>query len=224
MARFTGSGAFTVPAGDYARVHDIDFQNTGGVTVSASNAQLRSCRIARELTVTSILYVSVYECYLDEVTWSGNSGQLTGSVVLDGIAWSGDYGMIHDCFIDDEVVVTGDQFQFRDNRCDHNGDLLQITADDALVVGNYFEPTGGDAVVIAGNRNQVMSNRFLPGGSADSAVTLNSGECNMVVGNDLGDSGDYATDAIVDNAANTQLFWPNDATYGDNFTDCGTGS
>jgi len=46
----------------------------------------------------------------------------------------------------------------------------------------------------------------------------------MVVGNDFGDPDGYGTDAFNDTASNTQIFWPADATYGDNFTDCGSGS
>jgi len=47
------------------------------------------------------------------------------------------------------------------------------------------------------------------------------GVCHIVVGNSLGATTDYGTD-VLNPGADTQLFWPADATYGDNFTDCAT--
>lgn len=53
-------------------------------------------------------------------------------------------------------------------------------------------------------------------------VSASTCDCNMVVGNDLGDPADYGTDALNDAGTDTQLTYPNDPTYGDNFTDCDT--
>lgn len=80
----------------------------------------------------------------------------------------------------------------------------------------------------ASNRNMIQNSKFralLSGGTTRYGVNVSgSGECNIVVGNDLGDPDDYATDALGNTASNTQLFYPADATYGDNWTDCGSGS
>jgi hypothetical protein len=87
-----------------------------------------------------------------------------------------------------------------------------------------------DAINISGNssRNLISGCKIRPrttGNTTRYGVNVGgTGECNMVVGNDLGDPDDYGTDALVDSASNTQLFWPGDATYGDNFTNCGSGS
>ena len=54
-------------------------------------------------------------------------------------------------------------------------------------------------------------------------VNMAGGDCNIVVGNDLGPSADYGTDALsTAGSTNTQLTYPADPTYGDNFTDCPT--
>lgn len=87
-----------------------------------------------------------------------------------------------------------------------------------------------DNIHISGtsNRNLVQGNKVIPSTNNPPqtryGVNVAGGECNMVVGNDLGDPDDYGSDALSDSGANTQLVYPADATYGDNFTDCGTGS
>ena len=59
-------------------------------------------------------------------------------------------------------------------------------------------------------------------GATRSAINIAGGDCYRVAGNDLGDPSTYATDALIDAGTDTQLTWPNDPTYGDNFTICPT--
>ncbi len=116
---------------------------------------------------------------------------------------------------------------------------LQITDSDRVTVqGCTFNPEDDpgaddtwDLIFIDGTSSRcfVTANQLIPDGSAGNqnryGVNLDgTGECNIVVGNDFGDPDDYATDAWNDAMSNTQQFWPADATYGDNFTDCGSGS
>lgn len=51
-------------------------------------------------------------------------------------------------------------------------------------------------------------------------ISTSDCDCNIVVGNILGDPADYGTDALTDAGTDTQKFWPADATFGDNFTIC----
>jgi hypothetical protein len=114
---------------------------------------------------------------------------------------------------------------------------VQLTdCSNCLVAANIINSSGlatddtYDAIHLDGDsfRNLITGNKLIPptaGNAPRYGVNIaTTDECNIVVGNDLGDPDDYGTDALNDNGANTQLFWPNDATYGDNFTDCGTGS
>ena len=111
--------------------------------------------------------------------------------------------------------------------------ILITNSDRCSVTGNVVEAASQDAtntsdqIQVTGDRNTVQANKLIPLGGAfvpRYGVNVVSGECNMVVGNDLGDPDDYGTDALNDTGANTQLFYPADVIYGDNFTDCGTGS
>lgn len=137
---------------------------------------------------------------------------------------------LRDCNLT-SLTVTADDVDMQGCHLTGSSDGCVWTGADGLIVGNTFFENGTltnntyDSLRVTGNRNQVMSNRFIPAtGSTRYGVNIVSGECNMIVGNDLGDPDDYATDALNDGGANTQLFWPADATYGDNYTDCGSGS
>lgn len=103
-------------------------------------------------------------------------------------------------------------------------------ADNTVYASSRNATNTFDNIIVDGDsaRNFIHDNTLvLPSSGPVPRYGVNiatTDECNIVVGNDLGDPDDYGTDALNDNGANTQLFWPNDATYGDNFTDCGTGS
>lgn len=125
------------------------------------------------------------------------------------------------------VAVTGNTVRWASgNGIDYDGDDGLIASN--VVFGSSQDTTNTfDNIQVSGNRNLTEANKLVPATTAPLTrygVNVVSGECNMVVGNDLGDPDDYGTDALNDAGANTQLFWPNDATYGDNFTDCGSGS
>lgn len=120
------------------------------------------------------------------------------------------------------------------DQCGQHGLLIDGASDNRI--SGQFYANGSDttntydniSITGASNRNFINQCVLRPRVSgADTRYGVNvggTGECNMVVGNDLGDATDYGSDALNDAASNTQLFWPADATYGDNFTDCGSGS
>lgn len=208
MCVFTGTGTFTL-AGSNSRIHDVLFSNSGGtVVLSGERSVARNLHTQGTLEITGN-YVQIQDSNIRDTTWSGHSGGLADSFVVVGT-----------------IDVTGDRTRIEDTIFTSAAGL-DIEADDCVIAGNVFYNTssGDDSVAVNGDRNMVQANKFVPNvGNTNSAVNIESGECNMVVGNDLGDVDDYATDALIDSGANTQLFYPNDATYGDNFTDCGTGS
>jgi len=147
----------------------------------------------------------------------------------------------------DFITVTGNVFASSEHGvwltnssdCAITGNLIHwsgfhgiyVAGNHNTVVGNrIIDPATGsggsyDGIYVAGNRNLIEANQINPeSANTRNGVNVASGECNMVVGNDLGDCDLYTSDCLTDTGANTQLFYPNDATYGDNFTDCGTGS
>lgn len=79
-----------------------------------------------------------------------------------------------------------------------------------------------DAVHLSGSSDRCrISTRVvvLTSGQPRYGVNDTTTGCNRVVDNDLGPVADYGTDAL-NTGANTVIDWPNDPTYGDNFTDC----
>jgi hypothetical protein len=82
--------------------------------------------------------------------------------------------------------------------------------------GIRLSGASGDESYIHGNRLIVFS--F--GNAPRYGVNVSAATCenNIIVGNDLGDPADYGTDALNDAGTGTILTYPNDATYGDNFT------
>lgn len=190
--------------GASARIHDVNFQLTGG-GVELRNGGQDARNINGPLSVV------------------GDDAVVTDSVIRVG-TWAGEAGQMKNCQISASLTVTADYMRVQDCFFDR-GDGLTVNANRALVQGNLFEEQGStdDAVAIDGDRNLVQNNRFIPSiGFTNSAVNIVGGDCNMVVGNDLGDPADYATDALIDGGTNTQLTWPADPTYGDNFTGCDT--
>lgn len=182
---------------------------TSGVVATAERIALRGCSIydgsgyGVDLSVSALgNRVTVADCFV--VGFSLNNVRVTGP---EGSVF------IHDNFIDS---------------ANQHGMVLET--DRAVVQGNYFSDNGAfptntyDHLTINGDRNLVTGNVFVGSALPRYGVNILGGECNMVAGNDLGDPDDYGTDALNDAGANTQLFWPADATYGDNWTDCGSGS
>lgn len=208
MARFTGSGTFTL-AGSNSRIYDILFESSASTLVlSGERAVARNIHVQGTLEVTGN-YIQIEESNIRATTWSGHSGGLSDSFVVVGT-----------------IAITGARTRITDNVFT-SSQGLDVDADDCVIEGNVFynTPAAHDSIAINADRVLVEGNKFVPSvGNTNSAVNVETGECNMIVGNDLGDTDDYATDALIDTGSNTQLFYPNDATYGDNFTDCGSGS
>lgn len=108
---------------------------------------------------------------------------------------------------------------------DHAAVLVQ--GDDCLVVGNNlnWDVSGAgltDGIGVAGDRNVVQTNKVKPsphtGFETRYGINVISGNDNIVAGNMLGSPAAYSGDALNDAGTATQLTYPNDATYGDNFT------
>lgn len=161
-------------------------------------------------------------------TRNGPSIELNGcdnSVVADNSITTGLLGP--------GILVDGCEYTtVADNTCleiDQHG-IAFASSNFCVATGNTVNAAGleaadtYDGIQVNGNRNLVEANQIVAYADTRYGVNITGGECNMVVGNDIGDPDDYATDALGDTGANTQLFYPSDATYGDNFTDCGTGS
>lgn len=207
MASFIGSGTFTVQ-GSSSRIHDCQFGSSNMLEITGERCELRNVIVSGTLTV-SANYVHLSDSSIRTTTWSGHSGSISDSLVIVGA-----------------IAVSGNRTRILGNIFSSAAGL-DITADKCVVSGNVFYRTtaGNDSVSVDGDRNLVQDNMFDPlVASTNSAVNIVGGECNMVWGNDLGDPDDYVIDALIDAGANTQLFYPNDATYGDNLTNCGTGS
>lgn len=211
MALFTGSGTLVLQ-GATARIHDVNFQAAGGGVRLSGEAQ-DARNINGPLDVTGRL-VLVADSIVRVGTWSGTNGQISDSLVTTSLTVTGD-----------RTRVQGVYFE--------RGFGLIHNASHGLIQGNTFFEQGAfvgpvaDGVALGGDRNMVSGNRFTPQTAfldTNSAVNVVGGDCNQIVGNDLGDPADYVTAPIIDGGTNTQLYFPNDFTYGDNFTLCETDS
>lgn len=177
--------------------------NNGDLTVSADGTRITNVRVANaDVTINaSYCQVQIWLTNADSsMTVTGDENELYGRI--EGAA---EHGLIIDGGSRNRVTM----------HVQNSGDSADDTYDNIHITGASDRNLITDCVLIprtAGNQTRYGINI---GGT---------GECNMVVGNDLGDPDDYGTDALVDTASNTQLFYPNDATYGDNFSDCGSGS
>jgi hypothetical protein len=111
--------------------------------------------------------------------------------------------------------------------------VMLVDSSDCTVQDVTIDGAGGnsndtyDGVILSGDsdRNlisgiQVVARAVSPLTRYGINVSASTCDCNIVVGNVLGDPADYGTDALNDAGTDTQLFYPNDATYGDNFTAC----
>lgn len=229
MARFSGAGDFTLGSG--GKLFDIDFNGTGDVTfngeargistASAVGFTLTGGMIA-ESDLAGSLVVSGSECQVvatkcGELTVSGSRCLVSADIEFadaDGATISGNLNradlQVRSCG-QHGLVVSGD-----DN--DLSATVEQCGGDTANTYDN---------VHVTGNRNYLRGSLLRPRVSAPLTrygANVVSGDCNRVVGNDLGDPVDYGTDALNDAGTNTQLTYPNDPVYGDNFTDCITSS
>lgn len=205
MALFQGDGVLILN-GTAARIHDVNFAAAGGGLRLDDNHQ-DARNINGPLSVLGD-NCAVTESLIRSGTWVGEQGQVKNTHITVSLTVTGDYMRVQDCFFD-------------------QGDGLTVNANQAQVQGNllYRQGSTDDGVAIDGDRNLVQGNRFVPNvGVTNSAVNIVGGNCNMVVGNDLGDPADYATDALIDSGIDTQVFYPADIVYGDNFTICPPGS
>lgn len=172
-----------------------------------------------------------------ELSIVGNSFETNQSWAIQ--LFDADRGLIAANHIDDAWVgieLNGcDDIAVVDNRITgtHEHGIVLIGSSHCLLTGNLISESGMDVansfdhINISGlsTRNLITANKLLAAAQTRYGVNVGgTGECNLVAGNDLGDPDSYGTDALADTAANTRLSWPNDVIYGDNFTDCGSGS
>lgn len=98
------------------------------------------------------------------------------------------------------------------------------------VHGNRLETIGGettntfDGILLEANVDNchVADNWVRPrtsGATTRYGINVAASTCdnNVIVGNDLGGTAGYGTDALNDSGTGTILSYPGDATYGDNF-------
>lgn len=151
--------------------------------------------------------------------WNGiNLDTVIQAIVASNSVWFGDVNIIlTGCT---RVIVTANHTKWP---ASHNIHLSGCTECN-VTANQVIAATSADNIRLAGDRNMIEGNmsQAVDGFSvADVGINIVSGSCNIVVGNRLGDPADYGTDALTDSGTDTQLTYPNDPTYGDNFTDCG---
>lgn len=140
-------------------------------------------------------------------------GNIISTISGDGIRIEGATGVVvkNNTIVepfDYGILLVGDD-------CDIGGNRIVDPSSDV--------PDATDGIFVDGDRNHVHENRVLPGVVQPRyGINVSAGDCNVVVGNVLGDPADYGTDALTDAGTNTQLVYPNDPMYGDNFTVCGS--
>lgn len=192
---FAASNGFTT--GDGVRFNGSDDSVLNGLLSTAGSVGL------------SILNSLRVQCSDVAVRDPGRNG-----INIDGSDFCSVKGRVWDAGRHGIRINNGDQNRIEVTVIDSGGDTNN-TYDNLIIEG-------------ASNRNFIQGCIFrgrLTGNDTRYGVNVGgSGECNIVVGNDLGDPDVYGTDALIVTAANTQLFYPADALYGDNYTDCGSGS
>lgn len=105
-----------------------------------------------------------------------------------------------------------------------------IVSDNLITNPGISSPNSFDGIMIENDsdNNHVHHNKIMPdtGGPGDTRYGINIADstcdCNVVVGNQLGDSTFYGTAPLNDAGTGTWLVYPNDPTVGDNFVDCAT--
>jgi hypothetical protein len=113
--------------------------------------------------------------------------------------------------------------------CDEDGIVLSDTTErcrvtDCMITNAAASGTNlYSGIVVDGERNYISGN-VIPAVQVNTNALNNGisilGNCSRVVGNDLDDPGAYGNDAIDDLGTLSELFFPDDPVYGDNFTDC----
>jgi hypothetical protein len=200
----------------------IFVDNTGGT----GNAQLRisncilSADTASSITSThAVLRVSGGDPAAPNLRVIVNGSSFVGSqissadVVYGVVLENTEYVTISDC----------EFYQFREEAIFLDGTVNCLIVDNRVLQAGLAG--GVDAVrLVDSSYNQVRGNMILPDSAGNTRYGINvsnSGcDCNVVVGNSLGDPADYGTDALNDAGTGTWLTFPNDPAYGDNFVDC----
>lgn len=133
----------------------------------------------------------------------------SGDILIDSNKING--ARRHGIYIDDGPGASGV------NDCVISNNL--ITGPGTQGPANTYD---GIHVAGAASRNYIHGNKIIPRSSNGTRYGINmagSGDCNVIVGNHLGDPANYGTDALAPGTGNI-LTYPNDPTYGDNFTEC----
>lgn len=205
---------------------------TTGVTIVGNSIQ------SAEYAVTCVGDVS-------DLTVVGNTieggliavagGEVSG-VVANNTVRKPDDGLVVDIAYDGELALAirgntltdlgGTAILLRSNSS--GGPLgVEIEANTIVGPGGAATTNTRDAIRVDQGQAFIHGNKITPRATTPFTrygINIAGGDCNVVVGNALGDPADYGTDALEDNGADTQLTYPNDPTYGDNFTACPPGS
>lgn len=204
MARFDGSGTFTLSGGD-ARLYDIELQSSGTALLSAW---------CDHVDATSPIVLSggqLSDSNVEDITVSGDEVKLS-NVTTDTLTVSGDRAVIVGPRVSGGLVASGDN-----GRVD-GGEITN----------------GGHGVALSGDGWTIRTTIREAGGTTDNtfdAVNVSAGSANSihvtVVPRGSGNQTRYAVNfeaSAVNNAA-VYGFWGDSALYGTGvYADAGTGN
>lgn len=129
-------------------------------------------------------------------------------VVRNRFRWVDEHGIrLEQC---ERVDVVGNQFAGVSENTTDTFDAIRLEDDThrCRVQDNQVDPAQLDPPTLTGQP------------AVGIHIVDATCECNVVVGNMLGDPAEYGTDPLVDAGTDTALRYPDDATYGDNFVGC----
>lgn len=163
---------------------------------------------------------------VDHAGVAGGAQVLVADNVIDGgtiyIAGVNGEGAQAGCSVHDNLILEPGGHGIRLVDCDyatvHHNTVTSIFPDAVNTYDGILVELGARVTV---DHNKIVGEIEGQGADLRYGVNIASGLCHIVVGNDLGSVSHYATDAINDAGALTSLTYPNDAIYGDNFTECG---
>lgn len=199
-----------------------NFPSFGRVTgnfIEAAGQQLDS---TQDTGAISIIGSSSYPASLADVNDSISPGMIIADNVIESAEW------MRGIWLENAsgTIVHDNHVENSDSDGIRIVDSAKVNCHDNLVIWPNTDDAADGIHIDGGESCHVHDNTIVNNNNAGSpdtwryGINVASGDCNKVVGNDFGDPADYGTDALNDTATNTQLFFPSDATYGDNFTGC----
>lgn len=213
-----------------AVVFDSDGSASRGVVITGNVLRYQQVAVAVEGPVFSLV-ISGNRIYGGGVTVTTDSfrGTISGNIINAASAEVAAIDISAD--LDGDVSIEGNHIWGSIRHGIHLADGPDNEgAFNATIANNHIDSTGSqtantyDAIHVSGaaSRNYIHGNKIVPSSVTRYGINMaGSGDCNVIVGNDLGDPDDYGTDAMAPGSGNI-LTYPNDPTYGDNFTGCPT--